>query len=298
MNNRNIILIFNEGTMNGVFGAGVATALQEANIYSQIHSIYGISAGAHNAAYFLTKDTHNGSSIYYEDLSEKKFIHKYIFWFFLKQLSLNIFIPQKIKPFLDIDYLIYIERTTKKLKTELLKKSKINFFIKVFNVKSGKVEYLDGNNNTLEKIKASSALIPFYPNTVKIGVSQYSDGDTLSNKFDDYLIKEIENNKDKTYIFISNQPINLSAQLKTLLSNFFWSILLALYLKNISVFFKKNNPLEYYKFKKILNKPNVLYIASDINIHNLCDDKNTMLNLYKHGIAKTKKFLLTNKLQI
>lgn len=296
MPKRNLIFVFNGGTMNGVFGAGVASALQEANIYHKIESVYGISAGAHNAAFFLTKDAPRGSTIYYEDLIEKKFIHKNKFGIFLKQLILNAFRKQKIENVIDIDYLINVEKTTKKLKVDLINDSEINFFIKVFNLKKNKAEYLKGVENTLKKIQASSAIIPFYPKIVKIGEKIYADNDSLSNKFDGYLIKQIKLYPDKTFILIFNKPINFRVYAKSIFSNFLWSILSALYLKKLSIIFNKNDILEYYKLKKILKSPNVLYIASDIDIHNLCDSKSELLNLYKHGIKKTEEFLLKNKI--
>ena len=64
---KDIILIIEGGGILGVFGAGVLTAFQEANIYNRIKCIYATSAGAHDAAYFLTKQSKLGSSIYFKD---------------------------------------------------------------------------------------------------------------------------------------------------------------------------------------------------------------------------------------
>ena len=73
MKNKKVVLYFGGGAMSGVFGAGVITALEKENIYDKVKAVYGASAGAFNAAYFLTKQTELGSSIYYEDLT-KNFI--------------------------------------------------------------------------------------------------------------------------------------------------------------------------------------------------------------------------------
>ena len=64
MNNKLIIYI-GGGSMSGIFSAGVVTGLQDMNFYDKIEAIYGGSAGAINAAYFLSKQTKLGSSIYY-----------------------------------------------------------------------------------------------------------------------------------------------------------------------------------------------------------------------------------------
>jgi len=116
---KDIILISEGGCMLGVFGAGVVTSLQEANLYPRIHSIYASSAGAHNAAYFLSKQSKLGSSIYYEDLINNNFIKKenlsrYVFDILIKKFNKK----HKINEIVDIDYLSRVEREYKKLNVE------------------------------------------------------------------------------------------------------------------------------------------------------------------------------------
>lgn len=67
---RDVIIVIEGGAMLGVFGAGVVTSFQQADMYGRVHSVYGASAGAHDLAYFLaaqkdSRQTKIGSSIYY-----------------------------------------------------------------------------------------------------------------------------------------------------------------------------------------------------------------------------------------
>lgn len=96
--------------MLGVFGAGVVTALQEANLYPRIHSIYASLAGAHDAAYFLCKKTRAGSSIYYEDLTNGRFIRPKAVFGYLIDVALARFARgHSIREFINLDYLAHVE---------------------------------------------------------------------------------------------------------------------------------------------------------------------------------------------
>jgi len=57
--------------MEGVFGAGVVTHLEEIDFYKNIEAVYGSSAGALIGAYFLSHQTKLGSSMFHEDLTQK-----------------------------------------------------------------------------------------------------------------------------------------------------------------------------------------------------------------------------------
>ena len=86
---RNLVLVFDHGGMAGVFGAGVATAFEDANLYPRVHSIYSASAGAHNAAYWLARQSHMGSTIYFDELFGKRFINPGSWLKFMPELLLN-----------------------------------------------------------------------------------------------------------------------------------------------------------------------------------------------------------------
>lgn len=61
--------------MSGVIGGGAVSALEELGLTESFDEIYTVSAGFPNALYFLSKQTKLGTSIYYEDLNDRKFVN-------------------------------------------------------------------------------------------------------------------------------------------------------------------------------------------------------------------------------
>lgn len=60
--------------MRGVVSAGMVAALSELGFANAFDAVYGSSAGAINAAYFLADQAHVGTTIYYEDINNRSFI--------------------------------------------------------------------------------------------------------------------------------------------------------------------------------------------------------------------------------
>ena len=60
--------------MRGVVSAGMLSALEELGLSHAFDSVYGSSAGAINAAYFLAGQAAFGTSIYFEDINNLRFI--------------------------------------------------------------------------------------------------------------------------------------------------------------------------------------------------------------------------------
>src|SRR3989338_3950792 len=118
--NDKVVFYFGAGGMSGVFGAGIGTELEESNIYSKIEAIYGCSAGAFNAAYFLARDSRLGSSIYWENLTDGRFIN------LRKVLRGN-------SNAMNIDHLVEVSRSSKVLNLDALRNQSIPFFVKVLN---------------------------------------------------------------------------------------------------------------------------------------------------------------------
>jgi len=61
--------------MRGVISAGMVSALEELGMDGVFDAVYGSSAGAINAAYFLAGQARLGTSIYYEDINNRRFIN-------------------------------------------------------------------------------------------------------------------------------------------------------------------------------------------------------------------------------
>jgi predicted patatin/cPLA2 family phospholipase len=60
--------------MRGVISAGMVSALEDLDMTHAFDAVYGASAGSINAAYFLAGQAKLGTSIYYEDINNARFI--------------------------------------------------------------------------------------------------------------------------------------------------------------------------------------------------------------------------------
>ena len=69
-----IALCVEGGAMRGVVSAGMVGALEELGLTHAFDAVYGSSAGAINAAYFLAGQARMGTTIYYEDINNRRFI--------------------------------------------------------------------------------------------------------------------------------------------------------------------------------------------------------------------------------
>jgi len=69
-----VALAVEGGAMRGVISAGMVSALEEFGVADAFDAVYGSSAGAINAAYFLAGQARLGPSIYYEDNNNLRFI--------------------------------------------------------------------------------------------------------------------------------------------------------------------------------------------------------------------------------
>jgi predicted patatin/cPLA2 family phospholipase len=69
-----IALVVEGGAMRGVISAGMVWALEDLGYVDAFDAVYGSSAGAINAAYFLAGQAGLGTTIYYEDINNTSFI--------------------------------------------------------------------------------------------------------------------------------------------------------------------------------------------------------------------------------
>ena len=102
-----IALAVEGGAMRGVISAGMASALESLGLTDAFDAVYGSSAGAINAAYFLARQAALGTTIYYEDINSPRFID-------LKRAFLG-------RPIVDLGFLlddVIVRR--KRLDTELV----------------------------------------------------------------------------------------------------------------------------------------------------------------------------------
>lgn len=215
---RDIIIIVKGGTIQGVFSTGVLATFEKHNLYDRIHSIYGVSSGAHNAAYFLAKQTELGAKIYHDhlcrrhrflkDLSPKMIWHK--FWLLL--------IYKRPFNIIDLDYVRELEiMGPTKLDVKKIRTSPINFYVRVFNPETLSLEYLDAKIDTINRL-IQSAKIPPYAFT-KIKNELYYDGGIMPTR--DFINNVIRKHPDKQIIYIFNDKKTLARVFKYLL----WDLL-------------------------------------------------------------------------
>ncbi len=152
------VLYIGGGAMNGVFGAGVLTKLQEADSYDNFSHVYGASSGAFNIAYFLSKQTRNGSSIYWEDLTNG-FIDLTKLPHMIMDIALGNRSPYNI---VSIDCLMRAIQTAKQLNLDEIRKSPVEARVKIYSLKDRKVDYLDLKNDTFQILKEAVTVPPYF----------------------------------------------------------------------------------------------------------------------------------------
>ncbi len=284
---RDIILIMKGGTIQGVFSAGVVAAFAKHNLYPRIHSIYAVSSGAHNAAYFLSGNPAVGARVYYDHLYKK---HQ-----FLKDLSFKIicrkfwdlFVHNKSFDIIDLDYVENIERNVVKLNVENIKKSPINFYVRVFNPKTLRLEYLDAKVDTINRIIQSSKVPPYAYTKVKN--DKYFDGGIMPTR--DFVKNVVKKYPDKNIIYIFNDPKTLRHVIKYLP----WDIL--------DILFKTRYLGLRYGIKHILHILSYPYIGTlrkykhvHIVYDGVCTSKREksrerIYKSYQHGLEKGEKII-------
>src|SRR5215831_14579509 len=73
---RKVALIVEGGAMRGVISCAALMALEELELTDVFDEVYGASAGAVNAAYFLTGQADYATTIYYQKINNTRFIRR------------------------------------------------------------------------------------------------------------------------------------------------------------------------------------------------------------------------------
>lgn len=169
--------------MLGVFGAGVATHLQDAEVYEDISAVYGTSAGAFIGAYFLSRQTKLGSSIFFEDLTHN-FISVPSFCIGVVQRVLGHFTGNmpwnKLRDAFDIEYLLSVAKNVKPLDISCIEASQVPLYFKLFNLATKEVEYLDAHNvGVFHGLRAAVQLLPYTHVPERINGNDYMDAGNI-----------------------------------------------------------------------------------------------------------------------
>jgi predicted patatin/cPLA2 family phospholipase len=163
LDKRKIGLVVEGGSMRGVLSAGSLLAVDLLGFRDCFDAVYAVSAGSVNAAYFLSGQGVAGITVYFDDISSRRFINPWRFW--------------KI---VDIDYVYdHIVPHKKPLDEAAILRSRQSFYVTATDTDSGKSVLLDtktGDAPITRFLKASSALPVLYNRGVEVAGKHYMDG--------------------------------------------------------------------------------------------------------------------------
>jgi predicted patatin/cPLA2 family phospholipase len=117
-----VALAVEGGAMRGVVSAGMVSALETLGLTRAFDAVYGSSAGAFNAAYFLAGQADLGTRIYSEDINNRTFAD-----------MRRVFGPS---PIVNIDFVIEMMTTSKRLETKQVRENGTPFVVMATDVAS------------------------------------------------------------------------------------------------------------------------------------------------------------------
>jgi predicted patatin/cPLA2 family phospholipase len=193
---RKIALVLYGGGMSGVAGAGAMIALQDLGLTHTFDAIYTYSAGFANASYLLGDATRLGTSIYYEDLIGRRFINLWRFW-----------------RIMNVQYLVHVMEKIKPLPVTKIIESSTELFIRLWNVNTGRTEYVEAHDFSPEQylrlMAAATSLRHVGIGPTKLGSNNYEDY-PFSKDVPEHLYYVLDT--DATDIFViynrPNQRVN------------------------------------------------------------------------------------------
>jgi predicted patatin/cPLA2 family phospholipase len=125
-----LAVVIEGGGMRAACSGGMVGALEQLGMRDCVDVVYGASAGALNAAYFLSRQAVMGCSIYVEDLPSLRFINPY-----------RMALPFGHRPVVDMEYAIdHIYQHVKPLDIEAVLKSDIPLHVTATDVATGELE--------------------------------------------------------------------------------------------------------------------------------------------------------------
>ncbi|HEX4959885.1 MAG TPA: patatin-like phospholipase family protein [Thermoanaerobaculia bacterium] len=162
---RKLALVVEGGGMRGIYSAGSVVGLEFLGVRDVFDHVYGTSAGAINAAYYLAGQGSLGITIYYQDIDGFKFVN-----------------PLRLTKIADIDF-VYDEVIPKRkpLDVERVLASRSRFFIALTDVDTGAgflVQAQEASTPLIRILKGSAALPVGYNRPVEVEGRRCLDGGT------------------------------------------------------------------------------------------------------------------------
>lgn len=148
---RIVALAIEGGGMRGVVSAGMVGALEQLGLLNSFDVVYGASAGAISAAYFVARQARYGTTIFYDNINNRHFID-------LRRIFTNA-------PVLSLEFLLdHVCKTEKPLAVERVLQSPIP--LRVLSASISKLSSVTMRNFTDERslfdALRGSARIPFF----------------------------------------------------------------------------------------------------------------------------------------
>jgi predicted patatin/cPLA2 family phospholipase len=163
LDGRKVGLIVEGGAMRGVISCAALLGLEELGMTEAFDEVYGASAGAVNAAYFLAGQASYATTIYYQKVNSTRFIRR----------------PWH-RPIVDIDDVFNsIVARERRLRVEQVLQSRSQFFICIADARSGEAFLSHAQTSEtplLTLLKASSAMPWLYNGLVCVDGRDCFDG--------------------------------------------------------------------------------------------------------------------------
>ncbi|MBI5390544.1 hypothetical protein HZB02_03580 [Candidatus Woesearchaeota archaeon] len=296
-NNRDIVLLCGPGAMQGVFSAGVLMTFEEANLYPRIKAGYGVSAGAMNLAYYFARQTAFGSSIYTEELIGRKFIRKEYLpigiierWVHKKVTALPL--EWRATP-INLDFLFDEIITQKKqLNMASLESAlqEIDFKILLANPEKATTHYVEAKGETLQKLKASTAIVPYYNHSIMIEGCPYVDPSIIRPFGAEELIAQLQ--EEDKLVVISNFSFERGMR-HHLMATLEAEVTSLMFEDELSTAVHHRFEQLDYELRLIQQFPGVTIIqpCSGQEIHPNETNQVRLKGMYNHGMEHGRKFL-------
>jgi len=184
-------LVIEGGAMRGIRSAGALLGLDLLGFRGIFDDVYASSAGAVNAAYFLSGQGAYGVTIYYQNINNRKFINRFRF-----------------RKVVDLDFLFdHVLVHEKPLQVSQVMKAPSRFFVAVTEAPSAEARLIhvqESNMPLITLLKASSALPIAYNESVLIDGTRYIDGG-LSNSIP--LANAVANGCTDILVLLTRPPM-------------------------------------------------------------------------------------------
>jgi predicted patatin/cPLA2 family phospholipase len=156
-------LVVQGGGLRGVYSMAALSVLEELDLRDAFSLVIGSSAGAINGAYFLAGQAQESLSIYFEELSSRRFVSPLRFW-----------------RIVDIDFLVdEVLKCRHRLDEEALRRAPASLRIVLTDARTAEARVVADpppESDIYELFRATAALPALYNRKVKIDGSPYVDG--------------------------------------------------------------------------------------------------------------------------